>query len=146
MNNDCMKMYRVIFDTNVIVAALKSKRGASFKLLSLINSNKFEVNLSVTLFCEYEDVLKRPDMLPHLSIEDIDNVLDYLCQQSNRRKIFYLWRPYLKDPQDDFVLELAAEAGCDYIITYNLKDFEGIEKFGVKAITPKEFLKIIGGL
>jgi putative PIN family toxin of toxin-antitoxin system len=139
-------MYQIILDTNVLVAALKSRKGASFKLLSLIDSGKFEVNLSVPLFLEYEDVLKRKDMLPHLAMEDIDNVLDYICKQGNRKKIFYLWRPFLKDPKDDFVLELAVEAGCDYIITYNLKDFEGINKFGVKAITPKEFLKIIGGL
>ena len=59
-------------------------------------------------------------------------------------EIFFLWRPFLKDPKDDMVLELAVEAEVEYIVTHNLKDFNGVEHFGIKAITPKEFLQIIG--
>ena len=55
-----------------------------------------------------------------------------------------MWRPYLKDRKDDMFLELAVESESDYIITYNKRDFEGIEKFGIRIITPKEFLKVIG--
>ena len=60
------------------------------------------------------------------------------------RRIFFLWRPFLKDPKDDMVLELAVEAEVEYIVTHNLKDFHGAEHFGIKAITPKEFLRKIG--
>ena len=60
-------------------------------------------------------------------------------------KIFFLWRPFLRDPDDDLVLELAVEAGCAYIVTHNLRDFEGVERFGLRAVTPKRFLDIIGG-
>ena len=69
-----------------------------------------------------------------------------ICNISKRCKIFFLWRPYLKDIADDFVLELAIESQSEYIITYNKKDFKGIEKFGIQVSTPKEFLEKIGGL
>ena len=141
-----MTIYQVVIDTNVIIAALKSRRGASFKLISLIDSNLFKINLSVSLLLEYEDVLKRETIEIPLKNKDIDDILDYLCKIANKREIFYLWRPFLKDPGDDFVLELAVESQSDFIITYNLKDFKGIEKFGLKAVTPREFLKLIGGL
>jgi predicted nucleic acid-binding protein len=60
--------------------------------------------------------------------------------------LFFLWRPYLKDPEDDMVLELAVTANCDFIVTYNIKDFKGAEEFGVEVITPQEFLERIGEL
>ncbi len=66
--------------------------------------------------------------------------LDYILSQSNIRKIFYLWRPHLRDPKDDLVLEVAVESQSEYIITFNQKDFKGVEKFGIKVVTPKEFL------
>lgn len=139
-----MKKYQVVIDTNVIVSALRSKKGASYKLLMLLNSNKFEINVSVPLIFEYEDVLKRKPSKFHLTNSDIDDILDYICLIGNKRKVFFLWRPYLKDAKDDFVLELAVESDSDYIITYNKKDFKGIDKFGIDAVTPKEFLKLIG--
>jgi len=141
-----MKTYQIVLDTNVIMAGLRSQRGASFKLLSLIDSNKFKINLSVPLLFEYEYVLKRETPGFSLSHEEIDDILDYLCQVANKRKIFYLWRPFLNDPKDDSVLEVAVESQSEFIITFNQKDFKGIDGFGLKAITPKEFLEIIGGL
>lgn len=141
-----MKTHQIVLDTNVLATALRSNRGASFKLLSLIDSPKIKLNLSVPLLLEYEDVLKRRTLALPLGEKDIDNILDYLCQIANKREIFFLWRPFLKNPKDDSILELAVESQGDYIITYNKKDFEGIEKFGIKAIEPKEFLEIIGGL
>ena len=62
----------------------------------------------------------------------------------HRQPIYFLWRPFLKDPKDDHVLELAAVAGCDYIITFNLRDFAGIDQFGLKTMTPAKFLELIG--
>jgi putative PIN family toxin of toxin-antitoxin system len=139
-----MKQYQIVIDTNVFFAAMRSKKGASYKLLSLIDSDKFKVNVSVPLIFEYEDVAKRnPDVLT-VSESELDDILDYICAVANRRKIFFLWRPFLKDPKDDFIVELAVEAQCDFIITYNEKDFKGSEKFGIKTLTPKEFLQFIG--
>jgi len=132
-------MISVVIDTNVLISALRSNRGASFKLISLVGTGKFDISLSVPLIVEYEAVSKRK-RFEHLIDTDIDNLLNYLCKVADKRDIFFLWRPFLKDPKDDMVLELAVEADCEYIITYNLDDFKGIEQFGVEAITPKQFL------
>jgi predicted nucleic acid-binding protein len=75
-----------------------------------------------------------------LNESEINAILDYILSKSSIRKVFYLWRPYLKDPKDDLVLELAVESQSKYIITFNKKDFVGVEKFGLKAVTPQEFL------
>lgn len=72
---------------------------------------------------------------------EIDDVLDYICSVSSHREIYYLWRPFLRDPEDDLVLELAVESEADYIVTYNLKDFVDVDRFAIEAITPKEFLE-----
>jgi putative PIN family toxin of toxin-antitoxin system len=141
-----MSKYQIVIDTNVWIAALRSKRGASHKLLSLIDSGQFEANLSVPLVLEYEDVAKRLVGKISLTARDIDDILDYICQVANRREIYYLWRPFLSDPDDDMVLELAVAAECDFIITFNQSDFQGVEKFGIDAITPREFLQKIGVL
>jgi len=134
----------VVLDTNVLVAALRSRRGASHRLLRLVGDPSWRINLSVPLLLEYEDVLKRPDMGHLLSPEQVDDVLDFLCASASLREIFYLWRPMLSDPKDDFVLELAVESGCEYIVTFNMKDFAGAENFGVTAIKPQEFLRVLG--
>jgi len=139
-----MKKYKIVIDTNVMVAALKSKRGASYKLLSIIDEEKFQISISVSLIFEYEDVLKRRDLKLNLETEDIDDILDYICKVADKREIFYLWRPYLKDAKDDLLLELAVESESNFILTYNKRDFESIDKFGLQALTPKEFLKKIG--
>lgn len=75
---------------------------------------------------------------------EIDDVLDFMCATASLRKIFYLWRPALPDPKDDFILELAVESNSDYIVTFNIKEFTGIEGFGLTAITPREFLQQLG--
>jgi putative PIN family toxin of toxin-antitoxin system len=110
-------VYQVVLDTNVLVAALRSRRGASHRLLKFVGDPRWRINLSVPLLLEYEDVLKRPDVGHSLSPEQVDDVLDFLCASASLREIFYLWRPILTDPKDDFVLELAVESGCDYIVT-----------------------------
>ncbi len=139
-----VRNYQIILDTNVLLSALRSQLGASFRLLTLIGDSRFQINLSVALVLEYEDVLKRPALNLRLTHREIDDVIDFLCQNANLREIFYLWRPTLRDPKDDFVLELAVESNCDFIVTFNLKDFAEAENFGIKAIKPSEFLRIIG--
>lgn len=137
-------MLRIVIDTNVIIAALRSRRGASFKLLSLIDAGLFRVNLSVPLFLEYEAVAKREQHRFTLNDQDIEDILNYIAAVSDKRDIFFLWRPYLKDPKDDLVLEVAVESASQFIITHNLRDFAGIEKFNLQAITPQQLLKQLG--
>jgi predicted nucleic acid-binding protein len=74
------------------------------------------------------------------------DLLDYLCTVATRQEIFFLWRPYLRDPKDEMVLEAAVAGGCSALITYNTRDFMGAERFNLSIYTPKEFLEIIGAL
>ncbi len=135
---------KIVIDTNVLVASLKSSRGASHKLISMLPDQKFLTVMSVPLAVEYEAVLKRVDLLTGISYEDIDSVIDYLCLISEHQDIFYLWRPFLPDPFDDHILEVAVASNCGAIITYNKRDFKGVEKFGLKALDPRELLIEIG--
>jgi predicted nucleic acid-binding protein len=112
----------------------------------LLDRGDFEINISVPLIVEYEDAAKRIAREVGLTHGGIDDILDYICSVGRRRKIHFLWRPFLKDPEDDHVLELAVEAGCDFVVTHNVRDFSGSEQFGVRAVTPKAFLRMIGGL
>jgi len=136
---------QIVIDTNVLISALRSQQGASFRLLSLIGESPlFEINISVPLVLEYEDVTKRYSKETGLTQKDVNDIIDYLCSIGNRRRIYFLWRPLLKDPKDDMILELAVEAQCDYIISFNKRDFVGIQQFDLQVLTPQEFLKIIG--
>ena len=141
-----MAKSQVVLDTNVIVSALRSQKGASYKLLMLVGRANFEINLSVSVLLEYEDATKRLLGQTPLTANDVNDILDYLCGMANQREVFYLWRPFLKDPKDDMILELAVSAQCEAIITFNKKDFVGVEQFGIQVMTPREFLKSIGEL
>jgi len=141
-----MTIPQIVIDTNVLVAGLRSSRGASHLLLRLIDSGKFEVHISVPIVLEYESVTKRLVGETPLSEEDIESVIDYICKVGHHHKVYYLWRPFLKDPADDMVLELAVTAGCDCIVSYNKGDFEGVEEFGIEVLTAREFLEMIGEL
>lgn len=138
-----MKTPDIVLDTNVIVAALRSKTGASNKLLSLVGTHKFEIHDSVALILEYEVVLQRHRTELGLSQDDVADFIDSLCSMAHHHKIYFLWRPTLPDVNDELVLELAVTARCEYIVTHNISDFKGVDKFGIQAMTPREFLQII---
>lgn len=127
----------IILDTNVLLTALKSSRGTSFRLLAGLMDGRYRLHVSTPLIAEYEAVLKRG----HLSLSDdqIDDIIDFICAQATHHQIFYLWRPTLKDPDDDFILELAVKAGAS-IVTRNTNDFKRAEKFEVNVLTPRELL------
>lgn len=135
---------RVVLDTNVLRAGLWSRDGASFRLLEFVRDRRVEPALSVPLVLEYEMVLKRQAAELGLAPSDIDDVLDYLCRVGHHQRIFYLWRPSLRDPRDELVLELAVAAGCRHIITFNQRDFAGSERHGVQVLTPAKFLQSFG--
>ena len=134
----------VVIDTNVILSALKSINGQSNRLLQKIDTGVFDFALSVPLVLEYEAVLKEYLNRADYSDEVIDDFLDYLCRVGKHIELFYLWRPYLKDPYDDHVLEVAIQSNSEFIITYNKKDFKEAKSLGIKIVTPKEFLKYMG--
>jgi putative PIN family toxin of toxin-antitoxin system len=135
---------RIVLDTNVLVAAVRSRQGASFALVNSIPSPEFQPCLSVGLYAEWQEVLTRPENRPPgLTPDDSLAFLQYLASQSHLQEIHFLWRPLLVDADDDMVLELAFAAGCQYIITHNVADFHGSEQLGITALTPREFLKLI---
>jgi len=118
---------KIVIDTNVLFAALKSRRGASYKLGSLLPSVKL-IAISVLLIIEYEDVLRMGNLPSHITEKDIGDFIDFFCHIGKQQDIFFLWRPLLSDPFDDLVLEVAVAGGCDAIITYNKRHFKKAKK------------------
>ena len=131
----------IIMDTNILFAGLYSSTGASFQILRLLNARKIKPVISTTLLFEYEDVLKREQTVLNLTHKQVDIVLDNICALCKFQEIYFLWRPYLKDPKDDHVLEVAVASKTKTIVTHNIKDFKGVGKFGIKPITPGNYLE-----
>lgn len=130
----------IVIDTNVLIRAVRSRRGASFRLLSLVGTGAFEIVISVPLVVEYEYALLKTAHVLGIAEEAVSDTLDYVCRVAHHQEIFFLWRPVLRDPSDDMVLEVAVASEAQAIITYNRRDFRGAEKFGLEILTPKEFL------
>ncbi|MBO4618434.1 MAG: putative toxin-antitoxin system toxin component, PIN family [Lachnospiraceae bacterium] len=133
----------IVIDTNVMISGLQSDLGYSHKLLEMLPSASFDICISVPLLLEYEAQLKKHLTSDIFTDEDIGDFLDYICKISLKKTIYYLWRPYLKDPFDDHLLELALASNCSYIVTFNKADFRHSEHYGIETVTPKEFLKIL---
>lgn len=135
---------RIVIDTNVIVAAQRSRRGGSSKLLGLLGAGKYELCLSVALILEYEDVLLRHQTELGLSQNDVTDLIDSLCALGHAVQAHFQWRPFVRDPGDEFVLELAVAASCEYIVTFNTRNFVGAERFGIQVVTPRTLLIMLG--
>lgn len=131
---------RIVVDTNVLVSALKSRKGWSFNLLARLGKGEFEHVVTVPLLIEYEDVLHRKGMVP-ISRAAVDDVLDYVCASGLRQKVHFLWRPKLTDARDDMVLEAAFNGQCDAIVTWNIRDFSAAPAIGVDVMSPDVFVK-----
>lgn len=131
----------IVLDTNVIYSALRSRRGSSYRLLEVIVDKDVEFAISAALIFEYEDVLKRSGAgLPYTEAE-LDEILDSLIALGRAFSPHFLWRPYLRNAKDDMILELAVASNAKEIITFNVRDFKGCEKFGVKAVQPLKYLR-----
>ncbi len=136
-----MNLTRIVIDTNVLVSGLRSKRGMSYRLLSFLGGRLYRPVVTVPLVIEYEKSLCAPRTEVPFSTGDIGKYLNYFCSVSDCCKVHYLWRPFLRDPNDDMVLEAAVSGQCAYIVTFNMHDFKDIGKFGIVAMTPGDFLK-----
>lgn len=129
-----------MLDSSVLVSALRSRRGASFRLVTLLREARFQVAVSVPLALEYEAVLVRHAGALGLARDEAIGLVDYLSAVGYRQAIHFLWRPSLTDPRDEFILELAVAARCEAIVTHNVRDFAGAVRFGVNVVTPGAFL------
>lgn len=136
-----MKKVKIVMDTNVLYAGLYSSLGASHKILRFIQAGIIVPVLSPSLLFEYEEILLIKQEILALSRQQIDVVLDNLCALGMFQKIHFLWRPYLKDAKDDHVLEVTVASGVQVIVTFNVKDFIGCEKFGIQALPPAKILE-----
>ena len=137
----------VVVDTNVMWQAFKGKGSISREILTLILNGKIELALSEAVFLEYEDVLKRSYSLEHfsLSIPQVDTVLDLIAATAKWHKIYYQFRPNLKDEADNMVVELAVTCGAKYLITSNIKDFtirSDLKFDDLSVVTPVQFIQI----
>ncbi|WP_295454540.1 putative toxin-antitoxin system toxin component, PIN family [uncultured Thiodictyon sp.] len=134
---------RVVLDTNVLVAGLRSRNGAGFQILSMLPERRFLPLLSVPLVLEYEAVLKRDQQISAHGISpgDIDALLDVWIACCDPVRLYYLWRPQLSDNDDEMVLETAINGRANGIVTYNLRDFDpAARKFGLSVYRPAHFL------
>ena len=134
------KLPKIVIDTNVLVSALRSRRGWSFDLLERLGNGQFEHVVTVPLVIEYEDVLHREGMVP-LTGAAVDDVLDYICASGLRQQAHFLWRPKLADVCDDMVLEAAFNGQCNAIVTWNLRDFSAAGAIGIEVLSPDLFVK-----
>lgn len=133
---------RVVLDTSVLVAAARSRQGASFQLVSQLPSPHFQIALTVALYTEWQAVLTRPEHLPPGATPAMAlGFVRYMASVAHLQDVHFLWRPFLRDPDDDMVLECAVASGSGCIVTHNVRDFSRAEALGVAAFTPAEFLK-----
>jgi putative PIN family toxin of toxin-antitoxin system len=135
-------MYKIVLDTNVLIAALRSRRGASFAVLQRIGE-EWEPLISVPLLLEYEAVGKREAEKLGIPLSTIDAIVRAFCFAGRETTVHFRVRPFLSDPGDEFLLELAVAGAADAIVTHNVRHFAGIEQFGIRALTPREFLRKI---
>lgn len=129
---------RVVLDTDVVVAGLRSSRGASREWLRAVLRGEAEAVLSVPLVLQYEAVLLRPATLAVIggSPHRVGRFLDVLCAVGSAVETSFLWRPLLRDPDDEMVLEAAVHGRVDLLLTFNLRDFAGSDRLGVEAARP----------
>lgn len=135
---------RIVLDTSVVVAGLRTRDGAGNAVLRLVAARKLVMLATPPLFLEYEDVLKRPEhRLAHgLSPEAIDEFLAELAALIGPVEVHFLWRPQIKDPSDEMVLEAAITGSADALVTYNVSDFRyGTKRFEIEILHPADLLK-----
>jgi len=135
---------RLVLDTATMVAAIRSNAGASNLLLGAGLERRVTMLVSTPLLIEYEAVMTRPEHLAAsgLTIDEIGVLLDAVAATAEPVRLAYLWRPAVRDPDDDMVLETAANSQADAIVTFNTRDFAIVaERFGVAVLSPGEAVR-----
>jgi putative PIN family toxin of toxin-antitoxin system len=137
-------VHRVILDTSVVVAGLRSRTGASNALLKHVAEGRLIPLVSTALFLEYEDVLNRPEnrLATRMSADDVEGFLAALASAAEPVEVNFRWRPQLSDPKDELVLEAAVNGQADALVTHNIRDFGPATRlFGLRVLPPRDLLK-----
>jgi putative PIN family toxin of toxin-antitoxin system len=127
-----------VLDTSVLVAGLRSNQGSSRQLLIAALRRRYSLLISVPLMVEYQAVLVRPEHLEaaRVSAADVGEILSAVASVAEPIRLAYLWRPMLRDPDDEMVLETAVNGGADYLCTLNIRDFAPASRFGIAVVNP----------
>jgi putative PIN family toxin of toxin-antitoxin system len=139
---------RLVLDTAVMVAALRSDTGASRRLLEAAFDGEFTLLVSVPLMIEYQAVLTRQEHLDAsgLTVDEVDALLDAVAAVTEPVRLAFLWRPSLRDPSDDMVLETGVNGRAEAIVTFNRRDFTSVAgRFGIAILLPREALGKVEG-
>ena len=137
---------RIVLDTNVVVAALRSPSGASAALLEHALDRRCTLLLSVPLVLEYEGTCSDPAqrIASGLSEPEVETIMSALCAVAEPVRAWFLWRPQLRDPADEMVLETAVNGGADALVTFNRRDFgDAPSVFGIEVLSPRQTLSRI---
>ena len=130
----------VVLDINILVSALRSKSGASRRVLDLVLAGTLSLHVTVPLVLEYEETLLRGRSNLGLSYRDVIILLAALLQRARRHEVYYLWRLGVRDSDDAHVLEAAVASGCSRLVSFNKRDFPGAAGRGVRILRPGVFL------
>jgi putative PIN family toxin of toxin-antitoxin system len=136
-------MTRAVLDTNVILAALLSRRGAAFEILERLRRGEWRLVLSNHLLLEYEEVLKRNAGALSLTQEEVDRFLNAICQAADCVQLPAMRPRGLPDADDEPLLQLAESSGARLITTHNLRHLRPATAYGVTVLPPREFLRIL---
>jgi putative PIN family toxin of toxin-antitoxin system len=132
---------RAVMDTNVLVAGLRSRRGAAHEILRLLARQQWTLVLSNNLLTEYQEVLHREQRTLPYTHEELERLLDGLCLRGEQKRLRSRWWPVLSDPDDEMMVHLAVEGRVEYVVTHNVRHLQPAGKFGVSVVTPAEFLR-----
>jgi predicted nucleic acid-binding protein len=127
-------------DTNVLVAAFRSKRGASFEIFRRLREGEWTPIVSNHLVYEYEEVLKRSAPELGLSLADADELLNAVCARAEEWTLPHGWQPVLSDPDDEPLVQVAFESGAKLIVSHNVADLQAASRLGIEVLQPKDFL------
>ena len=136
-------MIRAVLDTNVLLAALRSRQGASFEIISRYRHGEFALLISNTVVSEYDEVLKREGQSFGVSSSLVDRYLDALCAGADAFRTSSFWKPALPDADDEAFAQLALEAKVGYLVTFNQRHFPAERLPAVRVVSPKEFLYVL---
>jgi len=136
-------MIRAVMDTNVLVAGLRSPKGASHELLARLRAGDWALVISNTVLGEYHEILHRESESVGLTHREADSYIDGLCELAERYSPATRWQPVANDPDDEAIIQLAREAQVLYLVTHNIRDVSRAAQFGVRVVRPAEFLEIL---